>query len=64
MEDWAGLGTTTVSKQSAQDRYVTEMTVIRYSDRHASPQQAMSVQLMISRAECHDANHYATELPF
>jgi len=38
MEGWVGLGTTVVSKQSAQDRrYVTEITVISCSDRHASP---------------------------
>jgi len=33
----AYIGTTTASKQSAQDRYVTEITVISCSDRHASP---------------------------
>jgi len=37
MEGRVGLGTTMVIKQSAQDRYVTEITVISCSDRHASP---------------------------
>jgi len=37
MEDWVGLGATMVCKQSAQDRYVTEITVISCSDSHASP---------------------------
>jgi len=37
MEGWVGLGTTMVSKQSAQDRYITEITIISCSDRHASP---------------------------
>jgi len=32
-----GLGTTVVSKQSAQDHYVMEITVISCSDRHSSP---------------------------
>jgi len=36
MEDWNGLGTTTASKQSAQDRYVTAITVVSCSCRHAS----------------------------
>jgi len=36
MEDWVGLGTTTVSKQFAQDRHVTAMTVVSCSSRHAS----------------------------
>jgi len=37
IEGWVGLGTTMVSKQSAQDCCVTEITVISCSDRHASP---------------------------
>jgi len=37
MEGWVGLGTTMVSKQSAQNRCVTEITAISFSDRHASP---------------------------
>jgi len=36
MEGWVGLDTTTLSKRSAQDRSVTEMTVVSYSNRHAS----------------------------
>jgi len=36
MEGWVGLSTTTMSKQSAQDRYVTEITVVSCSDCHAS----------------------------
>jgi len=35
MEGWVGLGTTMVSKQSAQDRYVMEITVVSCSDCHA-----------------------------
>jgi len=37
MESWVSLRTTTVSKQSAQNRYMTEITVISCSDHHASP---------------------------
>jgi len=36
MEGWVGLDTTMVSKQSAQNRYVAEITVVSCSDRHAS----------------------------
>jgi len=36
MKGWVGLGTTMVSKQSAQNRPVTEITAISCSDRHAS----------------------------
>jgi len=39
-EEWnvelVGLGTTTVSKQSAQDHYVTDIAIVSYSDHHAS----------------------------
>jgi len=53
MEDWVGLGTTMVSKQSSQDRYVMEITVISSWDRHA--RQALRVELTTSRAESHKA---------
>jgi len=36
MESWVGLGTTMVSKQSAQDRYVTAITVVCCSNHYAS----------------------------
>jgi len=36
MESWVGLGTTTVSKQSARDRYVTNIVVVSCSHCHAS----------------------------
>jgi len=36
IEGWVGLGTTIVSKQSAQDCYVIAMTVVIYSSCHAS----------------------------
>jgi len=54
-----------VSEHLAQDRYVTETTVISCSDRHASLQarHAMSVDLTTSRTESRDANHYATKSP-
>jgi len=37
IQGWVSLGTTTVSRQSAQDRYVTGITAISCSDHHASP---------------------------
>jgi len=36
MEGWVGLGTTTVSKQSAQNRYVTAITAVSCWSRYAS----------------------------
>jgi len=36
MEGWVGLGTATMSKQSVQNRYVTAITVVSCSSRHAS----------------------------
>jgi len=36
MEGWVNLGTTTVSKQSAQDRYMTAVTAVSCSDHHTS----------------------------
>jgi len=36
MEGWVGLSTTTVTIQSAQDRYVTGITVVSCSNRHVS----------------------------
>jgi len=41
MKGWVGLGTTTVSKQSAQDRYVTDIAVVSCSNRHASLDKRM-----------------------
>jgi len=60
MERWIGLGTTKVSKQSAQYRCVMEITVISFSDHHASTRNA--AELMISRTESRDTN-WATESP-
>jgi len=66
---WVGLVTTTVSKQSAEDRYVMEITVVSCSDRHALPgnwkrsKMNMSVEPTTSRAESRDANHWVTESP-
>jgi len=55
------IGTTMVSKQSAQDRYVTEITVVSCSDRHALlgnwSAGAVSVELTTSRAASRDADH-------
>jgi len=36
MEGWVGLGTTTVSEQSAQDCYVADITVVSCANRHDS----------------------------
>jgi len=36
MKGWVCLGTAMVSKQSAKDSYMTEITVVSCSDRHAS----------------------------
>jgi len=36
MQGWVGLGTTTVSKQCVQDRYVTPITVVTCTSHHAS----------------------------
>jgi len=36
MEGWVGLGTTTASKQSAHDRYVTYITIVSCPNRQAS----------------------------
>jgi len=36
IEGWVGLGTTILGKQSAQDRYVTEVAVVSCSNRYAS----------------------------
>jgi len=58
-----------VSKQSAQNRYVAEITVISCSDRHASPGnwkgsrlRASTVELATSGAHGRDANHLVTHL--
>jgi len=68
--DWSegrliGLSTTTVSKQSVQERYVTGITAVSCSNRHASlgnwGAPAISVELTTSRAVSRDANHWATE---
>jgi len=54
-----------VSKQSAQDCYVTEHSywLLRPSrpTRQLETQQAMSVELTTYRAESREANHCATE---
>jgi len=70
MKGWVGVGTTIVSKQSAQDRYVMEITAISCSDHHASRGNWKRSRLWASNsgattslAESHDANHYATESP-
>jgi len=66
MEGWVGLGTTMVSKQSAQDRYVAEITVLLRPSRlivKLETQQAMSVELTTSCAVSRDSNHYDTESP-
>jgi len=51
IEGWVGLGATTASKQSAQDRYVTSITLVSCSKRSASQGNwivaAMSVELTI-----------------
>jgi len=55
-----------VSKQSAQDRHVTEIAVGSCYNRHASlgnwNATAMSVELTTSRVASHNANHYATNI--
>jgi len=57
---------TMVSKQSARDRYITEISyqLLRLSrlTGQLETQQAMSFELTTSRAESRDANHYATEV--
>jgi len=64
MEGWVGPGTTMVSKQSAQDRYMTGITVVSCSDHHASlgnwSAAAMRVKPLTSRAMSRDSNHWAT----
>jgi len=45
MESWVGLGTSMVSKQSAQNRYVTAITAISCLDRQASPGQLQRMGL-------------------
>jgi len=67
MEGWVGLGTTMVSKQCAQDRYVTEITVISCSDCHASSgnwkcrKQASNSQPLVPYTAM--LTHYATKSP-
>jgi len=67
MEGWVGLSTMTASKQSAQDRYVTAVTVISCSSRRASlgnwSTGEPSIELTTSRATSRDANHWAIESP-
>jgi len=57
MEGCVNLGTTTMSKQSAQDRYVTAITVVSCSSRHASlgnwNAAAMSVEPLTFWATSH-----------
>jgi len=61
MEGWAGLGSTTVSKRSAQDRYMADITVVSCSNRHASlGNWSTEAELTTSRATSRDANHWVT----
>jgi len=61
MEGRVGLGTTMVSEQSAQDCYMTGITVVSCSYRHASQGNwsaaVMSVEPLTSWAMSRDANH-------
>jgi len=52
MEDCIGLGITTASKQSAQDNYVTDITLVSKTDTThcATEAQGLSVELMTSWA--------------
>jgi len=67
MEDWVGLGTTAVSKQSARDHYVTDITVVSCSNRYASLGNYGVQRLWASnpspRAASRDANHCTTDSP-
>jgi len=66
MDSWVGLGTTTVSKQSLQDRYETAIAVVSCSDSRTSQGNWNAVDLSIepltSWAMSHYANHWVTEL--
>jgi len=69
IEGWVGLGTSKVSKQSAQDCYVMEITVISCSDRHASPGNWKHRRLWASNSrplwpKASMLTHYTTESPF
>jgi len=60
MEGCVGLGTTTASKQSAQGRYVTAITVLLAAQAfmpHWATGAQGSVELTTSRAASYDANH-------
>jgi len=68
MEGWVGLGTTAVSKQFAQDRYVTEIIVVSCLNCHAASlgnwnAEAINIEPLLSRTVSHDTDHWATELP-
>jgi len=65
MEGRVGLSIATVSKQSTQDRYVTEILVVGCSNCHASLGNwgagAKHRITLISWAASHDTNHWATQ---
>jgi len=64
MEGWVGLGTTTVSKQSTQNRYVTGITAVSCST--AMPHRQLERSGYGRRTHdlsSRDANHWATESP-
>jgi len=68
MEGWVSLGTTMASKQSAQDCYVTKITVISCSEYHASPGNWKRSQLWASNSrplgpKVVTPTHYVTESP-
>jgi len=65
-EGWVNLGTTMMSKQSTQDHYMTSITAVNCSNRHAprgnwSAGLYMSVELTTSLAASHDTIHWTTK---
>jgi len=65
MEGWVGLGTTTMSKQSAKNHYMTEITVVDCSNHHASlgnwSTGTMSTEPLTSLATSHDYKNWAAK---
>jgi len=63
MEGWVGLSTTTVSKQSVQDRYVKAINVLaaQVVTHHWTTGAQGCVELTSSRSASRNANHWATE---
>jgi len=65
IEGWVGLVTTMVSKQSARDRYVMDITVVSCSHRHTllgnCSAVAVSVRLVTFRFTSRDAIHRVTQ---